>query len=372
MTEHRFPALGFDPAPGSCDALASLGRDCGALGVDLVEDGARLRSLADGSAWRGAAADAFRHRLEDLPRDLDRAGDAYQQACTALSRFAMALGEAQSTARALEHRAAAMDLDDRDAVILEADRLREQVRADAAACGRALHDATRHAPQPPGWFHRLVDAGVHALSAVNDAVGDFVRAHAGVIAAFADALSKVSSALAVVAMLAGPIPVIGQAVGSLAAGGALLTAGAALIGHTALAVYAGGSWGPVLMDATAVATGLGPRGVEAAAGRVAAAKGIELGEAGMRTPEALAVLRHPRAGLAAMSSATMTFPQLVTRTVSYQFDLAAAGIGTVDLARIGRLPAEVREAAARGREAQDELDAEAGDPRLVEVQLCPR
>jgi hypothetical protein len=356
MTGHPFPALGFDPAPGSCDALASLARDCGALGVELMEDGDQLRRIADGSAWRGAAADAFRHRLDDLPRDLGRAGDAYQQACSALSLFSLALADAQVTARALEQRAVAgsssPDLHDSDQLAIEAERLRDQVRADAAACGRALHDATRHAPQPPGWFHRLVDAGVHALSAVNQAVGDFVRAHADVIAAFAGALSKVSSALALVAMLAGPIPVLGQAVGSLAAGGALLTAGMALAGHAALAAYAGGSWTAVAMDGAAVLTGLGPRAVESAAGRVVEARGLELGETTMPAPEALAVLRHPRAGVAAMGTATMTFPELVTRTVSYQFDLAGGALGTVEL---------VREAGDRGPEHGQALGP-----------LCPR
>ncbi len=358
MTVHAFPALGFDPAPGSPDALAGLARDCGRLGADLELDATSVRHVADGSVWRGGAADAFRHRLADLPRDLDRAGAAYLQASGALLRFSAALADAQVVARDLERRAADLErkhLDDEtliDQVTFEADRLREHVKDAARDCGRLLHDATRHAPHPPGWFHRLVDAGAQLVRSVNQAVGDFVREHAEGIALFADVLSKVSSALALVAMLAGPIPVLGQAVASLAGTGALLAAGGALLAHTALAAYAGGSWTAVVMDGVAVATGLGPRGVEAVAGRLATARGIELGETGMRTTEALSVLRHPAAGVARMSSATMTFPQLVTRTVSYQFDLAAGALGVVDLAGTPELGAEVREAGERGRQAE--------------------
>ncbi|MCU1599534.1 MAG: hypothetical protein JWO22_243, partial [Frankiales bacterium] len=359
MTLHTFAALGFDPAPGDVDALVTLARDCGRLGGDLGVDATQVRRLADGGVWRGSAADAFRHRLRDLPSDLDRAGEAYVEAAGALLRFSAALGDAQLVARALEQRAADLEsrtLDDGaliDRVRREAEELRERVLDAASSCGRALRDATRHAPHPPGWFSHLVDAGAHLVRSVNQAVGDFVREHAAGIALFADVLSKVSSALALVAMLAGPIPVVGQAVGSLAATGALLAAGGALLGHTALAAYAGGSWTTVVLDGVAVATGLGPHGVEAVAGRVVAARGLELGETGMTTRTALGVLRHPAAGVARMAEATMTFPQLVTRTISYQFDLTAGAVGIVDLARTGDLRAEVRESGERGRRARE-------------------
>jgi len=376
MTVHAFPALGFDPAPGSPDALGAVARSCGSLSTALLEDSGRLRDLAGSGAWRGPAAEAFRHRLEDLPRDLDRAADAYGQACTAVSRFSVSLREAQLRAVALEQRAeAATDADARAGIARDADRLRDAVRDDAARCGRALELATRHAPHPPSWFHQLVDDAVSLVTAVNDAVGDFVRTHAEVIAGLAAALSKASSLLSVVAMLAGPVPVIGQAVGTLAAGASLLAAGGALVLHTSLAVYAGGSWGAVLTDATAVALGMAPHGVEAAAERIVASRvltgGEELGEVGMPMSKALSIVRHPKAAVGSMASATMSFPALVTRTVSYQFDLAGGAVGTVDLARIGRFPEELREAGQHAREAQERHDAAGGDPRLVEVAACP-
>ena len=68
-----------------------------------------MRALADGGLWRGEAADAFRHRLEDLPRDLDRAAEAYGLASRALTRFGLSLLEAQTAARGLEDRAASAD-----------------------------------------------------------------------------------------------------------------------------------------------------------------------------------------------------------------------------------------------------------------------
>lgn len=376
MTVHSFPALGFDPAPGSPDAVAGLSRDCGALSRALIEDSSRVRALADGGMWRGEAADAFRHRLEDLPRDLDRAAEAYGMACGALARFSISLLEAQHASHALEQRAAsATDDTGKAAVARDADTLRSQVQVEADLCARVLHDATRHAPHAPSWFSRMVDTGVRLVQEVNRAVGDFVRKHAEVIAGFAAALSKASSLLSLVAMLAGPIPVIGQAIGSLAATGALIAAGGALALHTALAVYADGPWSAVVLDATAVALGLGPRGVEAAAKPIVAARalagGEELGAVSMSTREALAIVRHPAAGVARMSDATMTFPGLVTRTVSYQFDLAAGAVGTVDLAQLGRVREELQEAGERGRREQERVEAADGDPRLVEVVACP-
>jgi hypothetical protein len=368
VTTHVFTALGFDPAPGSTDALERLARHCSGFGRELADDAGRVRAVRDGGLWTGSAADAFRHQLDEVPRDLDRAGDAYHLAGAALARFSAALAEHQVAARSLEQQAQAVTrlLDaapadhpaasherDLDALRAEAARLRNRVLADARGCRAALQDATRHAPRPPGRFHRLCSEAGRLAHDLDRAVGDFVRDHAAQIAAIAGIAAKTSSALAVVAMLVGPVPVLGEAVGGLAATGALMAGGVALAGHAALAVWAGGSWTPVLLDAAALVTGAAPRGVERVAGRVAASRGLDLGGEGAPTMRAaLAAVRHPSRSLEAGAQATLTFPRLVTRTVSYQFDLAAGGLGVYDLAQAGRLPAEVGEARERAERSR--------------------
>jgi hypothetical protein len=343
VTGYTFPVLGFDPAPGAADALSGVGRECAGFALALDDDAVRVQDLAHGSVWSGPAADAFRHRLEDLPRDLRRAGDAYREAGAALVGFASALQLCQLQARCLEAQAAeharvvarfsggedprlTAAVEELNRARVRAQRLREQVRTEAARCSRALQDATRQAPHAPGWFHQLVDAGVHAVQQANQAVGDFVREHAAAIAQFADVLGKVSSALSLVAMLAAPFPVVGTAVASLAGTGALVAAGLAMAGHVALAAYADGSWGTVAFDAVGLATGLGSRGVNA----IAVRHGVET--TGMGAVEAVGVLRAPGASVARMGAEELTLGQLVSKTVSYQFDLAGGALGVVDLA----------------------------------------
>lgn len=371
MTVHSFPALGFDPAPGEPDELERLGADCRGFASELSEDGRQVRALRDGFAWSGPAADAFRGRLDDLPRELDRSAEAYREAGHALAAFSAELRGHQMRASALEADAADLrrradaeaaanpsacatltasghSSDALTEVLASAHRLREQTESDAGRCNRALHHATRHAPPPPGWFSHALGEFTHFFTDLNAKVGAFVRAHAGEIANLANIASKISSALAVVAMLAGPIPILGQAVATVALAGSLVAGGLALVGHTALATYAGGSWTPVLLDAAALVTAGAGKGAEAVGGKIAAAKGLEMTEESFHGVRgALGVLRHPGAAWTAGASATMTFPTLVTRTVSYQFDLAGGALGTFDLAQSGQLGQEADEARHR-------------------------
>lgn len=371
MTDYAFVALGFDPAPGDPDVLLRAGAGCLALGADLDDDAARARGLRDDFTWSGRAADAFRDRLADVPQDLRRAGQAQTEAGTALTAYGLALRGHQCAARRLEdqareHQAVADGTAGADptgaaatralgaqhalgAVRAQALDLREAVLRDAGRCSRALHDATRHAPAPPGWLAASLGWVEHMAGECNAAVGDFVRRHAAVIEALADVCAKVSSALAVTAMLLGPVPVLGEAVGAVALAGSVGLGLVSLAGHTALACYAGGSWTAVALDAVALATAGGGRAATAVGGRIAAARGLEV-EAGERLVPALRTLAHPGQALARGASATMTFPTLVTRTVSYQFDLAGGALGVVDLAATGGVAREVREAGERGHE----------------------
>lgn len=381
MTTHVFPALGFDPVPGEPDQLEQLGASCNRFGAELDDDAQRVRELGAGFVWVGPAAAAFRGRLDHLPRDLERTAEAYREAGRALLLFSGALRTHQARARDLEAQAAEQRRRAADpalralqvgcpagslapgasaesalaAVLARAHRLRELVLVDAGDCNRRLREATRHAPRPAVWFTHLVDLSTHVLTQAGATIGAFVRSHAGVIAQVAGVASAVSSALAVVAMIVGPIPVLGQAIATVAVAGSLIAGGIALAGHSALALYAGGGWSPVLFDAVALATAGAGKGVEAVGGKIAAAKGLDLTEQSFHGVRgALAVLRHPTAAWTAGTTATLTFPSLVTRAVSYQFDLAAGGLGTFDLARSGQLPQESEEAKRRA----DRISAE--------------
>lgn len=368
MTAYAFVALGFDPAPGDPEVLLRAGAGCSRLGTDLDDDAARARGLRDGFTWSGRAADAFRDRLSDVPQDLRRAGEAQTEAGAALTAYALALRGHQCAARLLEDQARehqavadggspAGGTDGRaqaaqhalGAMRAQALDLREAVLRDAGRCSRALHDATRHAPKPPGWLAASLGWVEHVAGECNAAVGDFVRSHAAAIEALADVCAKVSSALAVTAMLLGPVPVLGEAVGAVALAGSVGLGLVSLAGHTALACWAGGSWTAVALDAVALATAGGGRAATAVGSRIAAARGLEV-EAGESLVPALRTLAHPGQALARGATATMTFPTLVTRTVSYQFDLAGGAVGVVDLAATGSVPREVREAGERGQE----------------------
>ncbi|MEJ5945415.1 hypothetical protein WDZ17_08925 [Pseudokineococcus basanitobsidens] len=62
------PALGWDPCPGDVAGVRALADDLRALGGRL-EDAART-ALADAPAWSGPAAEQHRARVEALPRSL--------------------------------------------------------------------------------------------------------------------------------------------------------------------------------------------------------------------------------------------------------------------------------------------------------------
>ncbi len=55
----------------------------------------------------------------------------------------------------------------------------------------------------------------------------------------------------------------------------------------------------------------------------------------------------------------MTFPALVTRTTTYQFDLTGGALGIVDLSQAGELASEVH----RAQREADHRTAELVDPR---------
>ncbi|MFT4214129.1 MAG: hypothetical protein QM622_05060 [Microbacterium sp.] len=138
-----FSALGFDPAPGDVSAIRSF--------ITQLDRGARSTSDAlslmddGGGTWKGEAAVAFRHTLDNEFRpQLRDVRDAFVTSRDALSGWARELSGFQARARQLEQEAALAtgSLSRRRNELAQA---RSEAQADpiAAATDTGLSDAAR-------------------------------------------------------------------------------------------------------------------------------------------------------------------------------------------------------------------------------------
>lgn len=353
----RFPALGFDPAPGDPEELARLSRETAraAREVDALADELRRLAALD-DAWCGVAADGFTASLGRLPQQLEVAHGSFGTVARRLSDWAGSLGDLQAQARAAERDAAdalmrlraarasvpsglpptsggaealaahlqAVQASERavdDAArALAAARARgeavqERAREGAARVERAVRDAARVAPPEPGWWQRIGGSVTDAVRRMNREAEQFVREHREAIAAFTD---LVSTAAFVAAFIPGANVPLLLALGVVA-----------LLGSSALAAYtderdAG--------DVVLAAASLGLGGAAAAAGRAARlARAAETGTAVPRLPSMFS------------NGLSMGTRELGWRTIQLQPTLAGHGlgvVGTVDVARSrGLLPA---------------------------------
>lgn len=104
-----YPGLGFDPAPGDVDAVTGTAEQFTAAADALDGVGPALRQAADVSAgWHGAAADAFRERLGELPAGLAQRRRGLRAAADALSGWARTLAGNQRRAEELDREAVAL------------------------------------------------------------------------------------------------------------------------------------------------------------------------------------------------------------------------------------------------------------------------
>ena len=306
MGLRTFPALGFDPAPGSPSALLAQAREADRAARALA--GAAAAASRLDARWRGAAADACREHARTLPGDLSRAAGAHGALARELEAYVDDLAARQLRAADLEDRAAALRAraggievvrhaalvgvgapgsgwaagpgdgarspgeasvsapDDAaaaaaravaaelDAVIAEARRLLGDHRAHAGAAAARIRAAAADPPyRKPGLLERLRD-----------------RAHDW-IAAHAEVLTQIARGLRLASM------VLGTA--SLVPGFQFLAPAAIVLGTGAVAVDAGiawatgrGSWPGLATDATLTVLPTGP-----AARMVRAAPGVGRG-----------------------------------------------------------------------------------------------
>jgi len=106
MAMRTFPALGFDPAPGSPSAVLAQARDADRAARALA--GAAVAAGRLDARWRGAAAEARRDHTRELPGDLGRAAAAHGTLARELASYADDLAARQLRAADLEDRAAAL------------------------------------------------------------------------------------------------------------------------------------------------------------------------------------------------------------------------------------------------------------------------
>jgi hypothetical protein len=227
MVRREFPALGFDPAPGDAGALSAAARSVDGAGRTFGEASASVSRLSS-SGWTGQAAEEFRGRLEDLPRDLDLAARSHRTTARVLSDYGSGLQVRQRRAAELEGRAeeltrlraAAVGEVNRIAgqpaaegsaelasltsrygvarsradglgtelgqVIADARRLHGEHRSSAQAAARAIRNVADAPYREPGWLSRAWDS-----------VKDWIADHADVLASISTVLKGVSTVLGV-------------------------------------------------------------------------------------------------------------------------------------------------------------------------------
>ncbi|GAA3087414.1 putative T7SS-secreted protein [Streptomyces rectiviolaceus] len=187
-----YPALGFNPVPGSPDTVRSLHKKLANCAKVLDDTHGQVTKLMAGSYWEGDAAVAFREQIDGgpLPLNLKNAAHSLTKAAKQLCRWHDELDEFQRRAKLLNEDAkdarAAVEAaqgrvsevpdgaDDRkaalkratgkvdeaqaelDRILGKARRLASEHEEKAGYRARKIRDATRKlAPKEPGLFEEI-------------------------------------------------------------------------------------------------------------------------------------------------------------------------------------------------------------------------
>jgi hypothetical protein len=260
MSVRTFPALGFDPAPGSPAALLAQAREADRAARALA--GAAMAAGRLSAAWTGPAAASYQAQAGVLPRDLGMAAAAHGTLARELAAFADDLAARQVRAAHLESRAATLRaaagsphlslvgsagpararlaVSELEAVLADARRLLDEHRAAAAGAATRIRAAAADPPyRRPG-----------LLARARDSVRGWVTEHAGTLTAVSRDLRGVSAALGTLSLVPGfqfLAPV------AIAAGGVAIAIDAVVTASTGR-----GSWPALALDATLTALPTGP------------------------------------------------------------------------------------------------------------------
>jgi ElaB/YqjD/DUF883 family membrane-anchored ribosome-binding protein len=298
MSAEDYPALGFNPAPGTVATIDSVASDLKRVSEKMGNAHQALTGISrqDG-LWAGKAAEAFKGTVDELPKYLDQAHRSLGGAAKTLFQWAQDLSALQQKARDCEAQAAAAQqrvrhaesnpdfnlagqhfpdqaslqqaqarLDAAQAALSKANAELEAIREQAGRLlnqhadlaqqvEKALRRAADEAPEKPGLLERIGDAFEElgqAISDVADKAWQWVKDHADVIKQVGDVLSKVGNVLGVVAIATSWIPGV-----NAVTAGAAATVSAAALGTKALAKAGGAdvSWGSMATDAIGIIPG---------------------------------------------------------------------------------------------------------------------
>jgi phage shock protein A len=287
-----YPALGFNPAPGTTGTVSTLAQNFLTVSGHLEQAYQALTKAGQsGGFWEGDAANAFHEDIGKLPDYLDKATRSMGDAGRALDGWANDLSSLQGTAAGYEQQAenatrqlnqakANPDLALAGQEFSTPQALQDaQARLDAATAGvtsaeaelntireqakrlfaqhqdlvtqveDALNKAKKEAPHKPGMFSHIGSALSGMMHGIADLAGktwNFVKQHANVIAKIGDVLSTVGTVLSVAAAATAAIPIVGEVVegvsigvnGEALAAHALAKAAGAKVSDTTLAMDA--------------------------------------------------------------------------------------------------------------------------------------
>jgi hypothetical protein len=298
MTVAAFPALGYDPAPGSAEAIRALAADCRQVAGQLATEAHTLTGIGS-TGWTGPAALAFAGQLNTLPDDLRTAAHSFTLTAQAIDRYAAELADTQLAARRAETAAHAAQQDQRIARAAvdaatdpasaaparrrlaaadqdlatarrHAQHARDQARAAAQRAATAVREASRWAPRKPheSLFERLGRAVADGWTAVTNNIHHWVVEHAEVLRQISAALSTVSAISGTLALAICWVPVVGQAAAGALGTLAAVTGGVATATNALLAANGQGDWTSVAVDLGLTALG----GAGKLAGKAVAAR----------------------------------------------------------------------------------------------------
>jgi uncharacterized protein YukE len=257
MSVRTFPALGFDPAPGSPAALLAQAREADRAARALA--GAATAAGRLSAQWSGDAAAEYRSQSRDLPRDLGLAAAAHGTLARELTTFADDLTGRQSRAAALESRADSLRataggaladpevaararhaLAELETVLAEARRLLGEHRAAAAGAATRIRAAAADPPyRKPG-----------LLARARDSVRGWITGHADTLTRISRVLRGISAALGTLSLVPGF---------QFLAPVAIATGAVAIAIDAAVTASAGrGDWPGLALDAALTALPTGP------------------------------------------------------------------------------------------------------------------
>jgi len=356
--ESRYPGLGFDPLPGDPEVARSLASDAAVLAGRLHDQAGFLRNAAEPEQWSGEAADAFAAQLGELPAEMDRMGDAFDQLAAQLRIYHDRIQTAKSQVetlnqQALEARARAQTLldaeqgpsapriDPRPAFTNPAapavwpgepgpaspdlvaatnaleqilDRARrmhddfDQAQSDLEV---RIRDLTQWAPKPPhqGWMDRLVHGvehvtGIDKLTGVIDGINGLLSDCALYLSNLSDVLQSVSAVLGMASLVLFWFPGVGEGLGTLSIATAI---GAAGIKSGLYVAGAKDKYGRPLVSGKELAGSLITVGVGAASAGIAGAA-----ERAVPAAKAAALLRNAKTAeeVAAAEAAKKAVPSV--------------------------------------------------------------